>query len=61
MRYILDTESVAVVVEADHFCMRMRGVKDGCATTTTSKMSGKFFTEATARIEVLELFKGLSK
>lgn len=58
---ILKTESVAVVIEADHFCMKMRGVRDACATTTTSKMGGKFFTQSTARMEVLELFKGLSK
>lgn len=61
LRYILDTESVAVVIEADHFCMKMRGVRDACASTTTSKMCGKFFTEATARMEALELMKGLSK
>ena len=57
---ILKTESVAVVIEADHFCMKMRGVRDACASTTTSKMGGKFFSEHSARVEVLQLMKGLS-
>lgn len=57
---ILETESIAVVIEAEHFCMKMRGVRDACASTTTSKMGGKFFTEHSARVEVLQLMKGLS-
>lgn len=58
--YILDTFDIAVIIEADHFCMKMRGVKDACASTTTSKMGGKFFTEASARMEVLKLMEGLN-
>jgi GTP cyclohydrolase I len=57
---ILQTESIAVVIESEHFCMKMRGVRDACASTTTSKMGGKFFSEHSARVEVLQLMKGLT-
>ena len=55
LSYILETDSIAVVIAADHFCMRMRGVKDGCADTVTSKVGGKFFTEPSARMELFQL------
>lgn len=46
---ILEPKGVAVVAEAAHFCMMMRGVQKQNSTTLTSAMRGVFKTEATQR------------
>jgi GTP cyclohydrolase I len=38
----LNTESVAVIIEADHMCVAMRGVQDVYSSTVTSEYTGKF-------------------
>lgn len=38
----LNTEDVAIVIEADHMCVTMRGIKDQDSSTTTSSFHGKF-------------------
>jgi len=43
-----------VVIEAEHFCMSMRGVKKAGATTVTSAVRGSFRTDAASRAEALE-------
>lgn len=61
LSYILETQDIAVVIEADHFCMKMRGVEEYCSDTVTSKMGGRFRTEEAARREVLALIQGGNK
>lgn len=39
---VLKTEDVACVVDAKHYCVCMRGVKDSSSTTITSQFRGKF-------------------
>ena len=46
---------VAVVIEAMHTCMSMRGVQKSNAITTTSAFSGVFLKDARTRNEFLEL------
>ena len=46
---------VAVVIEAQHTCMSMRGVQKSNAITTTSAFSGIFLSSARTRNEFLEL------
>jgi GTP cyclohydrolase I len=43
-----------VVIEAEHFCMSMRGVKKSGATTVTSAVRGSFRTDAASRDEALQ-------
>lgn len=38
----LNTNDVAVIIEADHMCVAMRGVQDVTSSTVTSDYSGKF-------------------
>jgi len=42
MQYILDTEDVAVIMDAEHYCVKSRGVEDSNSSTMTSKIGGKF-------------------
>src|SRR5690242_4814401 len=48
---------VAVVVEATHLCMSMRGVEKQNSFAVTSSMLGAFRTNARTRMEFLELIK----
>ena len=48
---------VAVVIEAMHTCMSMRGVQKANAVTTTSAFSGVFLASARTRSEFLSLIK----
>ena len=49
---------VAVVMEATHLCMAMRGVEKQNAITTTSSMLGVFHQDARTRQEFLKLVQG---
>lgn len=51
----LKPQGVAVVVQAQHFCMCYRGVKKPGSWTTTSKLHGCFLTDPAARMELLTL------
>lgn len=42
LKRMLETEDVAVIVDARHMCVSMRGVQDEASSTTTSFYSGKF-------------------
>jgi len=57
MQYILDTENVAVVINAEHFCVKSRGVEDINSSTITSKMGGTFKKDGRAKKEFLNLIK----
>ena len=53
----LNPLGVAVVVEASHLCMRMRGVQMQNSTAMTSSMRGVFRTDARTRMEFLDLLR----
>lgn len=56
--HILETENVAVMVDAQHFCVKSRGVEDVNSRTTTSKLGGLFKTVSGARTEFLSIVIG---
>lgn len=51
----LKPEGLAVVLEADHYCMRWRGLKDDEARMVNSVMRGSFLKDASLRSEFLSL------
>lgn len=53
LSYILETDDVAVVVDATHYCMRARGAMQGHTTTQTDHMGGRFLTQEALRQEFL--------
>lgn len=57
IQHELDPKGIAVVLEARHMCMEMRGIKAMGASTTTSAMRGVFKTDVNARQEFLNLIK----
>lgn len=53
----LEPEGVAVVIEAAHMCMQMRGVQKQNSVTTTSAFTGLFLTNQTTRKEFINLIQ----
>lgn len=49
---------VAVVIEAAHMCMQMRGVEKQNSVTTTSAFKGAFLSDSKTREEFVQLIKG---
>jgi len=56
--YLIDPLGVAVLMEAEHLCMSMRGVKKPNTKTLTSKLLGCFMDNELAKSEVIALLKG---
>jgi GTP cyclohydrolase IA len=53
----VNPDGLALVMEADHFCMHWRGVKDDDAKMINSVMRGSFLKDHTLRREFLSLIK----
>jgi GTP cyclohydrolase I len=55
MQFILETENVAVMIDAQHYCVKSRGVEDTGSSTVTSKLGGGFKTDPALRNEFLSI------
>jgi GTP cyclohydrolase I len=54
----MQPDGLAIVMEADHFCMQWRGVKDTDSKMINSVMRGSFLKDPNLRREFLSLLKG---
>jgi GTP cyclohydrolase I len=57
----MQPDGLAIVMEADHFCMQWRGVKDMDSKMTNSIMRGSFLNDPNLRREFLALLNGREK
>jgi len=55
LQCILETDNIGVVVHAQHFCVKSRGVEDTGSSTVTSKLGGVFKTDPNVRTEFMRL------
>lgn len=55
LQFILGTEDVAVMIDAQHYCVKSRGVEDTGSSTVTSRLGGGFKTDPAARQEFLNI------
>lgn len=55
MEQVLKAPGVAVVVEAEHSCMSIRGIRKPGSRTVTSALRGQFKTDQASRAEVMSL------
>ncbi|MAC36406.1 MAG: GTP cyclohydrolase I FolE [Halieaceae bacterium] len=53
MQTLLGTEDVAVTINAIHYCVKARGVKDGNSSTRTTSLGGVFKSNPASRAEFL--------
>lgn len=54
LQNLLQPKGVAIMIEADHFCMKMRGVKKQGGTTATYEFLGAFKSDQTLRGSFLQ-------
>ncbi|MBK6855764.1 MAG: GTP cyclohydrolase I FolE [Microthrixaceae bacterium] len=58
LQHRLTPKGVMVVVEAEHLCMSMRGVRKAGSTTVTSAVRGLFRTNVATREEAMRFIQG---
>ena len=55
LEYVLGTSDIAVLIDAEHLCVKSRGIGDQSSGMTTSKLGGAFFEDARLRNEFMQL------
>ncbi|MEH6586362.1 MAG: GTP cyclohydrolase I FolE [Halioglobus sp.] len=55
LQTLLETDDVAVAIEATHYCVKSRGVMDGNSTTSTLALGGRFKNDPQQRREFLKV------
>jgi GTP cyclohydrolase I len=55
LAYVLETENVAVLIDAEHYCVKSRGIQDENSRTVTSKLGGAFKEHTALRAEFMSI------
>ena len=55
LQYILDTDNIAVVIDAQHYCVKSHGIEDTGSSTVTSKLGGVFKSDNSVRLEFMNI------
>jgi GTP cyclohydrolase I len=53
--YILGTDNIAVLIDAQHYCVKSRGIEDTGSSTVTSKLGGGFKADPALRAEFMSI------
>jgi len=61
LQYILETDDIAVVIDAQHYCVKSRGVEDVGCSTVTSKLGGVFKIDPSARLEFMNIVNNCTR
>lgn len=63
LKTVLGTDSVAVILDADHMCVSSRGINDQTSSTVTTFYGGKFLEEGTRNefVKLVGLRQGVMK
>jgi GTP cyclohydrolase I len=61
LQFILDTEDVAVMIDARHYCVASRGVEDTGSSTVTSRLGGGFKSDPAVRNEFYQIARQACK
>lgn len=59
LNFLLETDDIAVYIDAIHYCVRSRGVEDANSSTVTSKLGGSFWTEDATRAEFMSIARNM--
>ena len=59
--FILETDDVAVMIDAKHYCVAARGVEDTGSSTVTSRLGGGFKSDPAVRAELYQIARGNTK
>jgi GTP cyclohydrolase I len=57
LKYLLETDNIAVSITGKHYCMLARGVEDSTSATVTNKFGGEFKTNHSTRAEFLNTLR----
>lgn len=61
LQFILETEDVAVMIDAQHYCVKSRGVEDTGSSTITSRLGGGFKNDPAVRNEFYQIARQACK
>lgn len=61
LQFILETDNIAVVIDAQHYCVKSRGVEDTGSSTVTSKLGGGFKSDPALRAEFMNIFNNCKR
>jgi GTP cyclohydrolase I len=55
LQFILETNDVAVMIDAQHYCVKSRGVEDTGSSTVTTRLGGGFKSDPEVRNEFYQI------
>lgn len=61
LQYVLETEHVAVYIDAKHYCVIARGIEDTASSTVTTEVRGHFRTKVQTREEFLHQCRRINR
>ncbi|MDX2128690.1 MAG: GTP cyclohydrolase I FolE [Chloroherpetonaceae bacterium] len=61
LSYILETEDIAILITAKHYCVKSRGVEDVNSDTVTSKLGGVFIQNSATRSEFMRIVQSANR